>query len=472
MDARKKRDLKLYLRNLLPVLLLIGVTVAASVMAYHRLMKKEEQQCWQNLAVSASAVNREIVIRMEDNRNLLRMAADSLASEVGNTERFAAQMKVLCSMTIFDRIDVLYPDGTVLMQNGGTMTLPEDLDYPSILGQGEHVSYRRTDPASGKQVLYCLVPVFVDDEPVAVLSAVMECNKLKDYFQPDIYGGNAYACVVDSRDGSFLMDAWHDELGNAFEMTERKRVKGYEDADPTGEIHNMSTGVNAFVSESRGVVLYLYYTPVGIDKWELLLFVPGDVAFAEMYELRRVLLLVGGVELLMLCIYLFYNIRTMHQLVRSQEELHRLSYTDTLTGLYNRNYYNRLLEEQGRGPMAQLGVAYIDLNGMKRVNDEQGHEAGDRLLQTTAEQIAAVFPDKVCRIGGDEFVIIQPEVAEKRFFERLEKLRRREEERGVSISCGAVWAENCTDLEQLLQEADARMYEDKTRYYETHTKVR
>ena len=300
----------------------------------------------------------------------------------------------------------------------------------------------------------------------------MECNKFKDYFQPDIYGGNAYACVVDSRDGSFLMDAWHDELGNAFEMTERKRVKGYEDADPTGEIHNMSTGVNAFISESRGVDLYLYYTPVGIYQWELLLFVPGDVAFAEMYELRRVLLLVGGVELLMLCIYLFYNIRTMHQLVLSQEELHRLSFIDSHTGLYNRNYYNRLLEEQGRDRMTQLGVAYIDLNGMKRVNDEQGHEAGDRLLQTTAEQIAAVFPDKACRIGGDEFVIIQPEVAEKRFFERLEKLRRREEERGVSISCGAVWAENCTDLEQLLQEADARMYEDKTRYYETHTKVR
>lgn len=470
MDARKKRDLKLYLKNLLPVLLLVGVTVAASVMAYYRLMKKEEQKCWQNLAVSASAVNREIVIRMEDNKNILRMAADSLASEVGNTERFAAQMKVLCSMTIFDSIDVLYPDGTVLMQDGGTMPLPEDVDYPSILGQGEHISYRRTDPASGKQVLYCLVPVYVDDEPVAVLSAVMECNKFKDYFQPDIYGGNAYACIVDSRDGSFLMDAWHDELGNAFAMTERKRVKGFEDADPTGEIHNMSTGVNAFVSESRGVDLYLYYTPVGIDKWELLLFVPGDVAFAEMYELRRVLLLVGGVELLMLCIYLFYNIRTMHQLVQSQEELHRLSFIDSLTGLYNRNYYNRLLEEQGRDRMTQLGVAYIDLNGMKRVNDEQGHEAGDRLLKTAAEQITALFPGRACRIGGDEFVIIQPDVAEERFFERLKRLRRREEDAGVSISCGEVWAANCTDLEQLLREADQRMYADKAGYYEMHKK--
>lgn len=83
-----------------------------------------------------------------------------------------------------------------------------------------------------------------------------------------------------------------------------------------------------------------------------------------------------------------------------QEQLQYLSYRDLLTNLYNRNYYIRLLEKSRGRCFKNIGVVYIDLNGLKQINDEQGHEAGDSFIRRAAQQIVAVFPEHTYRIGG------------------------------------------------------------------------
>ena len=74
----------------------------------------------------------------------------------------------------------------------------------------------------------------------------------------------------------------------------------------------------------------------------------------------------------------------------------------------------------------RTGVAYIDLNGLKRVNDQKGHEAGDRLIRNAAAVINDIFYDKVYRIGGDEFVVIFCEIDEQEFFDRM-KIQREDQ---------------------------------------------
>ena len=86
---------------------------------------------------------------------------------------------------------------------------------------------------------------------------------------------------------------------------------------------------------------------------------------------------------------------------REQKILEELSFGDTLTGLYNRNKFNQVLEGHLRNPLKQVGVAYFDLNGLKRMNDQFGHEAGDRLIKNTAHNIQQIFRKKAYRIGGD-----------------------------------------------------------------------
>ena len=108
---------------------------------------------------------------------------------------------------------------------------------------------------------------------------------------------------------------------------------------------------------------------------------------------------------------------------RQQERLQFLSFRDMLTGLYNRNKYMKVLETFEKYPVCDTGVAYIDLNGLKQINDNLGHEAGDRLLCDAAKEILRTFPENSYRIGGDEFVIILPESGKAEFEEQMEQVK-------------------------------------------------
>lgn len=149
-----------------------------------------------------------------------------------------------------------------------------------------------------------------------------------------------------------------------------------------------------------------------------------------------------------------------------QEQLQYLSYRDMLTNLYNRNCYIRFMEGYRGQKFENIGVVYIDLNGLKKVNDEQGHEAGDSFIRRAAQQIVAVFPEHTYRIGGDEFVVIYPGILEQQFEFLMSQLRLNARQHHVSFSRGAVWKKECDSLDALLKEADEKMYEEKKHFYE------
>ena len=85
--------------------------------------------------------------------------------------------------------------------------------------------------------------------------------------------------------------------------------------------------------------------------------------------------------------------------------------TDELTGLPNRRalelILDRLYSRYRRGDLGDGSVAVIDVDGLKSLNDRQGHDAGDRFLRSFAEELATAFADrKLFRYGGDEFVLL------------------------------------------------------------------
>lgn len=145
--------------------------------------------------------------------------------------------------------------------------------------------------------------------------------------------------------------------------------------------------------------------------------------------------------------------------------LEKLSYRDMLTGLYNRNRYIERLEAYKQVQDQQIGAIYIDLNGLKKVNDEQGHRAGDELIVRAAGTIAGIFAEDAYRVGGDEFVVILLDVSREDFARKTEQLRRQMQENGVDASIGGVWQASTENLENLLRLADENMYREKKRYY-------
>ena len=167
--------------------------------------------------------------------------------------------------------------------------------------------------------------------------------------------------------------------------------------------------------------------------------------------------------------YLLEKVREQTRLLEKQKNrleeqnrlLERLSFEDTLTGLYNRTKFKLLCDELTVG---RLGLACFDLNGLKLVNDRGGHQAGDALIRCAADCIRRLFQGTAFRIGGDEFLVIDREKDEKTFLDAVRCVRNDAEKHGISIAAGISWREQA-DLNLQLHEADKRMYEDKKRHY-------
>ncbi len=160
----------------------------------------------------------------------------------------------------------------------------------------------------------------------------------------------------------------------------------------------------------------------------------------------------------------YFIINSMERKER-QQQLEDLSYRDMLTGLYNRNKYIRVVESYAGKRLHHIGVAYIDLNGLKKMNDVHGHESGDGLICKAASAIAEVFPENAFRVGGDEFVVAEAELEETRFLKKIEQLHEEMEKRKVSVSIGVLWREEETDIVGMLKQADNIMYEEKKKYH-------
>ena len=141
--------------------------------------------------------------------------------------------------------------------------------------------------------------------------------------------------------------------------------------------------------------------------------------------------------------------------------LEQLSYYDALTHLRNRNGYIEGLNKWKHTSMEQVGVIFIDLNGLKETNDAQGHEAGDRLLCRLAEVLDDVFPGEAYRIGGDEFVVLLQNIPQAEFEASVQQLRTGLRKKDVSAAVGCVWEQYPDDLEAMLRQADDYMYREK-----------
>lgn len=161
-----------------------------------------------------------------------------------------------------------------------------------------------------------------------------------------------------------------------------------------------------------------------------------------------------------------YFLMLTYRRTESEKQLSHLSYYDTLTSFYNRNRYmeDSAAISEHAGP---VGIVYLDVNGLKDINDQKGHAFGDKVLVECARQMREAFQDAdYYRIGGDEFVIICPEIDREVFEQRVAGLRRRFRSNAqCSAAIGAQWDTRFEDLQQIIASADARMYEDKKDFY-------
>ncbi|MEQ8709445.1 MAG: diguanylate cyclase [Rhodospirillales bacterium] len=170
------------------------------------------------------------------------------------------------------------------------------------------------------------------------------------------------------------------------------------------------------------------------------------------------------------------SIRYSIQQARMAQRLYHMAHHDQLTGLANRAlFWDRLehLLKVARRTKQIVGVAYLDLDGFKRVNDEMGHNAGDELLKIVADRLVESMRDSdtISRFGGDEFVVLIENMPERSHSQIVGKkivdvikqpIVIDGSQADVSASVGiALYPDGGQSADDLIKNADTAMYEAK-----------
>lgn len=159
------------------------------------------------------------------------------------------------------------------------------------------------------------------------------------------------------------------------------------------------------------------------------------------------------------------------------QNLEILSTMDLLTGVKNRNTMNVAIDNLVNGKTKlkyPYSIIFADLNGLKQVNDEQGHAVGDELLKSASAILQNVFADyEIYRVGGDEFMIIAEGLDKKELNEKIDNLKAlASEKENLYFAIGTHVAQNGEDIRTAMRSADENMYDDKKQFYLSHPELK
>lgn len=155
---------------------------------------------------------------------------------------------------------------------------------------------------------------------------------------------------------------------------------------------------------------------------------------------------------------------------KAQSELESMSYKDELTGLYNRRYCVKFIEDLLSGNQ-EFSVCFMDLDGLKYANDHFGHKAGDRYLTLFSDELRLIsrHSDVLCRVGGDEFVAVFRDCPSEVLSDKMKVLNknlgRMRAEYPMSVSYGIVevFKDSRLSAGELISLSDKKMYQMKLR---------
>lgn len=221
------------------------------------------------------------------------------------------------------------------------------------------------------------------------------------------------------------------------------------------------------IDARKGIALSTYFL--------LLLFLVfyGPLSFLLRYDYPDVVRLWFPIFYAFDCILAIYcsvqMIWTRSNLIVAQDQAREASFLDAATGLKNRTAFTHFTQTAPERNFIRLTVIYIDVNGLHELNNRLGHAAGDEMLRFIANACVERFPKAdVFRLGGDEFLIACSVGTEGEIKAWMEDLIQTIESAGYTIAYGIEHRLHDFDLEDMVNQADAKMLKNKAEYYKTH----
>ncbi len=293
-------------KSLTATAVMIVTLAVLFLIAYYRINVLIRNRCLGRMEEGVNTVVAEVTTKLKRDSRILNAAADILAnSEAFDKESIKETMATFSPLVETMQIRILMPDNTIIQPGGTDVDGNGWISFQEIAARGEHVSNRITGVMDkGTMVLRHYVPIIKDEEPVAVLYGVTRLDDLPGTMNIDnIYNASASVYIIDAENGDFILDTWHKTLGNLSDHPHQPTKNGMKWDEKMQELMNGETGYVVFLSDEPEEWQYLYYAPANINNWMIAVSVPEREAFQNLYEIRRVLLIIAGFIVVTICLY-------------------------------------------------------------------------------------------------------------------------------------------------------------------------
>lgn len=460
------------------ILIFLAAVLLLSVVAYLVVSRNFQQLLTDySIEISQSMINQGVTTvehELQACRDEVSVLAQSLSISGGAEQsvRFPAPFS---QSTVLRMIYV--SEGGAVASDGRQRDIRERQDIAAAF-QGEVAVYGPYFNEENEFVICYSAPVVREGRILGVLSLEKDGYHLSELISGIrfINSGESYIINADGTDIA-VSDPnhidWVNDQYNARQLLEEQEdpvtraVFELEQKGLAGE-----TGVGTY--HWTGSLVYVAYAPILSENWVLLAGLREE-EIAAMAQSALLQTLVKGpaigvciaVFTLLAGLVLFWIITSMKRHTDMNETLRHIANHDSLTGLRNRNSYHVGLDALCGAPHDSLSCVYMDANGLHEINNNFGHEAGDRMLKAVADAMRLEFPEgKLYRIGGDEFVVLCCDQTEQSVARRTEQLRQRLRTQGYEISAGVAQQTRDYHAGRLIGDAEAAMQQDKRRFYQ------
>lgn len=325
-----------------------------------------------------------------------------------NQGQMLSLLRVVAAEGNFKRMAIAFPNGDVMTSDGMAYNIAERPYFQEAIKGTAAVSDTINDFTDNKRINVYAVPVFQDNQVIALVAASVETEKMRKYLEVGSFSNQGYTYIVKANGEAVVTSAHANspgEFDNILELIKKADLRDGDDLKTI--IENMATGKSgSFTSYYGGMERHTIYKPLAINDWYMMTVVPARVVSAQTRQISWYSLMLIAAALLamslLFAIILFYQ-------DRAKKRLERIAYVDEVTGGNNWQKFKQeasaVMESKNSGPCAMLA---FDIDRFRFLNEEYGHEKGDQVLQMVVRILEnrMIEQESYARVSGDHFAIL------------------------------------------------------------------
>ncbi len=318
----KRIKVQVYIKRMWPAIVLCLLTIILSIAGFHYVMHYERDR-GQNTFERAAEKRKDIVeYRIEDSLEKLDLLAETMEqSDVEQYDEILAQTRPSEKMDLFHRVDIIYPNNLVTMEDGQKKNAL--LPFDTVVEAGEGMSDLATDSTTGEQVWYYRKPVVQNGETIAVLLALVNQADLDGIAGAPASGGMEMCFLANQSDGTVLTADGQRAFDNFYSLQEEDRLKDYEGEDLKQDVENQKTGTVMVSMDNHQSDICVYYMPLKECSWEVLVAATEKFIYADVQQWRVRLLKGFLIEIVILCFYFVWSFFYIKDKLKKEMELEK-----------------------------------------------------------------------------------------------------------------------------------------------------